>query len=75
MKDFNKILEKGLINVFSTNKDDYDEWVPATLWAYWTTVKRFQKYIPFELVYRKEFVIPVEFIIPNIFISHENGIS
>jgi len=72
---FNKILEKGLTNVFYTNKDDYDERVPATLWAYWTIVKWFQKYIPFELVYGKEFVIPVEFIIPNIFVSHENEIS
>lgn len=66
---FNKILEKGLTKFVSTNRDDWDEIIPATLWAYRMIVKRLHKKTPFQLVYVREAVIPAEFILPNMFIS------
>ena len=66
---FNKILEKGLKNIISANRDDWNERIPTTLWVYRTTVKRLHKKTSFKLVYRKEAVMPVEFIIPSIFKS------
>lgn len=66
---FNKILEKGLTKIVSANRDDWDERVPAKLWAYRTTVKQTHKQTLFQLVYGQEVVVPAEFIVPSIFIS------
>jgi len=52
----------------SANKDDWDERIPATLWAYRTTVKRLHKKTLFKLVYKIQIVVPVEFILPSKFI-------
>lgn len=67
---FNKTLESGLIDIYSTNRDDWDEWVPATLWAYRTIVNLLHKYIPFQLLYVREVEVPIDFTIPNLFIAH-----
>jgi len=47
VKAFKKILEKGLTKFISGNRDDWDERVLTTLWAYKTTVKRLHKQTPF----------------------------
>jgi hypothetical protein len=65
---FNKVLERGLIKVCCINQDDWDERVPVVLWAYQTTTKRLHRYTPFQLVYRREAVVPSEFIILSLFI-------
>ena len=70
IESFNKIFERGLTKICSENQYDWDEWVLATLWAYITTVKRLHMYIPFELAYGREVVVPIEFIVPNLFIAH-----
>lgn len=43
--------------------------IPATLWAYMTTVKRLHNQNPFQLVYGREAVVPAEFIIPSLLIT------
>lgn len=48
---FNKILDKGLTKTCFFNRDDWEKWVPATLWAYRATIKCLQKYTPLQLVY------------------------
>jgi transposase InsO family protein len=55
---FNKILERGLMKVCCTNREDWDDRVPTVLWAYRTTTKKLHKYTPFQLVYGKEVVVP-----------------
>jgi hypothetical protein len=69
VEDFNKIIEKGLTKVCSTNQDDWDERVPTILWAYMTTTKKLHKYTPFQLVYGCEVVVPTELITPSLYIE------
>lgn len=51
------------------NKDDWDETIPVTPWAYKTTVKRLHKKTPFQWVYGREVLVLAEFILPSMFIS------
>jgi len=44
---FNKILDKGPTKICSADRDDWDERIPTTLWAYCTTTKRLHKYTRF----------------------------
>jgi len=69
VETFNKILEKGLTKIVSANRDDWDEKIPATLWAYRTIVKRLHKQSPFQLVYSREVVVLTYFVLPSMFIS------
>ena len=39
MESFNKTPTKGLTKIFNMDKDDWDDKVPAVLWAYKTTYK------------------------------------
>jgi hypothetical protein len=68
IKAFNKILERGLTKVCCANRDDWDERVPTVLWDYRTTTKSLQRYTPFQLVYGRETIVPVEFITLILFI-------
>jgi len=72
---FNKILERGITKFLSANEDDWDEKIPVTLWAYRKIVKIIHKKTPFQLVYGREVVVPVEFILPSMFISEATGMS
>ena len=42
-------------------KDDWDEKVPAVLWAYRTAYKKATSQTPFELVYGQEAILPLHF--------------
>ena len=42
------------------NKRDWDEKLPAAIWAYNTTFKEATSFTPFSLVYGQECVIPIE---------------
>jgi hypothetical protein len=39
------------------------------LWDYRTTIKKLHRYTPFQIVYGKEVVVPVEFITPILYIA------
>jgi hypothetical protein len=39
------------------------------LWDYKTTMKRLHRYTPFQMVYGREAVVPVEFLTPSLFIE------
>ena len=58
---FNKTLTKGLTKICNTDKDDWDEKIPAVLWAYRIAYKRSTDQTPFRLVYGQEAVIPLHF--------------
>ena len=59
---FNKILKQALTKVC----DDWDERVLPILWAYKTTSKKLTKHTPFRLVYGKEAIMPMEFLVPSL---------
>lgn len=65
---FKKILEITLTKVCNGQKSDWDLRVPIVLWAYKKTCNKMMGQTPFQLVYGMEVVIPMEYIIPSLFI-------
>ena len=63
---FNTILETALKKVCNVKHDDQDQRILSVLWAYRTTHKILISHTPFRLVYGKEAIIPMEFIVPSL---------
>ena len=66
---FKKILEHVLTKVCNTNRDNWNMNIPTVLWAYRNTCKILTRQTPFKLVYGKEAVIPMEYIVPSLHIA------
>ena len=63
MEAFNKVLGHLLTKVCNANHNNWDLNILAVLWAYHTKFKRLTGQIPFKLVYGKEAVMPMEYIV------------
>jgi hypothetical protein len=68
-------MERGLTKVYCANWEDWDERVSVVLWGYRTTTNKIHRYMPFQLVYGKEVVVPVEFITLTLYIAQITHMS
>ena len=59
----------ALTQVCNANNDYWDLTILVVLWAYHTTCKRLIGQRPFKLVYGKEEVMPMEYIVPSMCIA------
>jgi len=69
VEDFNMILDNSLTNIFIVNRDESDLKVPVLLWDYITTFKKLIGKTPFILVYGQEAVVPLDYLIPSLYIA------
>jgi hypothetical protein len=67
---FNKILEHALTKVCNVLHDDWDQCIPTVSWDYRTICKRMTKGTLFRLVYRKEAVKLLGFVVPSLRVDH-----
>ena len=65
----NKVLEHALMKVYNVAHDNWDEIIIAVLWACHTTSKWLTWHTPFCLVYGKEAVMSIEYIVPSLHIT------
>ena len=75
MEEFNKVLEHVLTKVCNANRDVWDLNIPVVFWAYRTTCKRLTGKKPFKLVYGKEAIMPMEYIVPSLHIAASTGMD
>ena len=61
MESTNKVLEVILTKTIQSNHKDWAYRLPEALWAYRTTWRNTIRHIPYELVYGKQLLLPIEF--------------
>ena len=73
VEEFNKILENTLTKVCNANCDVWDLKILVILWYYKMTCKRLKGQPPFKLVYGKEVMIPMKYIVLSLCIAIATG--
>ena len=66
-------MENALTKVCDVNWDDWDLRILATLCAYMTTCKKTTGQRPFMLVYGKEAIMLIEFVVPSLCVVATTG--
>ncbi len=68
-------LENILTKIVSLHKRDWVTWLPEVVWAYHTTWKTTTGLTPYEIVYGKKVVLPIEFEIKTLRTTLQLGLS
>jgi hypothetical protein len=65
----NKVLETILTKTIQLRQKDLAEILPKALWAYRTTHHNTIGFTPYEIVYGKQVILPIEFEVKNLHIA------
>ena len=69
------VLENILIDTVASHRRDWAEKLPEALWAYKTTWQNTMRFSPYELVYGKSPLFPIEFEIKTLRTTLEVGLD
>lgn len=71
----NKVIEAILTKTIASHRRDWASRLPEALWAYRTTWRNTTRYSPYQLVFGKEPIFPIEFEIHTLRIAQEVGLN
>ena len=75
MESTNKVLEAILTKTIKTNHTNWEDRLPEALWAYKTTWRNTTEHSPYELVYGKQILLPIEFQIKTFRMAAQLGMD
>jgi hypothetical protein len=67
----NKFMESILTKIVQLHHQDWADRLPEALWAYQTTWRNTTGHAPYELVYKKQVLLPIEFQVRTFRITAE----
>ena len=71
----NKVLESIITKTVHLHRRDWAKRLPEALWAYKTTWRNTTGHSPYELVYGKEVLLPIEFQVKTFKIAVQLGMD
>jgi transposase InsO family protein len=71
----NKVLEAILTKTIHLHHKDWEDRFPEALWAYMTTWRNTTGHTPYELVFGKQILLPIEFQIHTFRLAAELGLD
>jgi len=71
----NKVIEGILTKIVHLHRRDWAERLPEPLWAYRTTWRNITGHTPYELVYGKQILFPIEFQIKTFKMAVQLGLD
>eukprot|EP00253_Pinus_taeda_P032804 PITA_32804 len=71
----NKVIESILTKTANMHRKDWDERLPKAFWAYRNTWRNSTRNSPYELVYGKQVLLPIEFQIKTFRIAVQLGLD